>query len=265
MSVPPGLCVYRSNRLERLAHALAEVLAEPLPDPFAAECILVPGRGVAQWLSLELSRRFGVWANVLYLYPRNFVGWALERVLEAPAGLEAFDPDRLLWSIVSTLRPLLEQPEFAALRRYVAADPSDVRYFELCRRISTTFDRYAAYRPDLLQSWERKARSGAANAPLPQLDLFGAPDQTQAWQASLWRALLARSGSVPMGTLERRFLRRLQRAQRAESLPARITCFGVTHLPRREEWPVMPVARAGFKLVPCGFFDRNPALDLPGP
>ncbi len=227
----PGLRVYRSNRLERLAQAMAEVLGEPLPDPFAAECILVPGRGVAQWLSLELSQRFGVWANVLYLYPRNFVGWALERVLETPAGLEAFDPDRLLWSIVSTLRPLLGQPEFEAIRRYVAADSSDVRYFELCRRISTTFDRYAAYRPDLLQSWERKARAGASSAPLPQLDLFGKPDQTHSWQASLWRALLARSGSVPMGTLERRFLRRLQRTQRAESLPARIFCFGVTHLP----------------------------------
>jgi primary-amine oxidase len=41
--------------------------------------------------------------------------------------------------------------------------------------------------------------------------------------------------------------------------------LGVTHLARREEWPVMPVSRAGFKLVPCGFFDHNPALDVPKP
>ncbi|MBX9582623.1 MAG: tyramine oxidase, partial [Gemmataceae bacterium] len=41
--------------------------------------------------------------------------------------------------------------------------------------------------------------------------------------------------------------------------------LGVTHLARLEEWPVMSVSRAGFKLVPCGFFDRNPALDLPKP
>ena len=39
--------------------------------------------------------------------------------------------------------------------------------------------------------------------------------------------------------------------------------FGVTHVPRPEEWPVMPVEYAGFHLVPVGFFDRNPALDLP--
>ena len=39
--------------------------------------------------------------------------------------------------------------------------------------------------------------------------------------------------------------------------------LGITHNPRPEDWPVMPVHEAGFKLVPWGFFDRNPALDLP--
>ena len=39
--------------------------------------------------------------------------------------------------------------------------------------------------------------------------------------------------------------------------------MGITHIPRPEEWPVMPVHKAGFKLVPVGFFARNPALDVP--
>jgi primary-amine oxidase len=39
--------------------------------------------------------------------------------------------------------------------------------------------------------------------------------------------------------------------------------FGVTHIPRPEQWPVMPVEYTGFTLVPAGFFDRNPALDVP--
>jgi len=41
--------------------------------------------------------------------------------------------------------------------------------------------------------------------------------------------------------------------------------FGVTHIPRPEDWPVMPVEYAGFMLSPHGFFDRNPALDVPPP
>lgn len=40
---------------------------------------------------------------------------------------------------------------------------------------------------------------------------------------------------------------------------------GSHHFPRPEDWPVMPVARAGLRLEPDGFFDRNPALDVPAP
>jgi primary-amine oxidase len=39
--------------------------------------------------------------------------------------------------------------------------------------------------------------------------------------------------------------------------------MGVTHLPRPEDYPVMPVHKAGFKLLPVAFFSRNPALDVP--
>ncbi|GJF04106.1 MULTISPECIES: primary-amine oxidase [Pseudonocardia] len=39
--------------------------------------------------------------------------------------------------------------------------------------------------------------------------------------------------------------------------------FGLTHFPRPEDWPVMPVDYTGFVLKPAGFFDRNPALDVP--
>jgi primary-amine oxidase len=39
--------------------------------------------------------------------------------------------------------------------------------------------------------------------------------------------------------------------------------FGHHHVPRPEDWPVMPVATAGFMLKPVGFFERNPALDVP--
>lgn len=38
---------------------------------------------------------------------------------------------------------------------------------------------------------------------------------------------------------------------------------GLMHVPRLEDFPVMPVECIGFKLQPVGFFDRNPALDVP--
>ncbi|MEA5466837.1 primary-amine oxidase [Leptothoe sp. PORK10 BA2] len=39
--------------------------------------------------------------------------------------------------------------------------------------------------------------------------------------------------------------------------------FGHHHIPRPEDWPVMPVAYSGFTLKPVGFFTANPAMDVP--
>jgi primary-amine oxidase len=41
--------------------------------------------------------------------------------------------------------------------------------------------------------------------------------------------------------------------------------FVAHHVVRPEDWPVMPVTTAGFHLRPFGYFDANPALDMPRP
>jgi len=38
--------------------------------------------------------------------------------------------------------------------------------------------------------------------------------------------------------------------------------FGLNHIPRTEDWPVMPVERLGFTLKPVNFFRRSPAMDV---
>ena len=38
---------------------------------------------------------------------------------------------------------------------------------------------------------------------------------------------------------------------------------GVTHVPRPEDFPIMPSVSTGFSIIPKGFFNRNPALDVP--
>jgi primary-amine oxidase len=39
--------------------------------------------------------------------------------------------------------------------------------------------------------------------------------------------------------------------------------FGLHHLPRPEDHPVQPCITCGFTLMPWGFFDQNPVIDLP--
>ena len=38
--------------------------------------------------------------------------------------------------------------------------------------------------------------------------------------------------------------------------------FGIHHIPRVEEWPIMPVDTISFWLKPSGFFDQNPSIDV---
>ncbi|KAM0273128.1 hypothetical protein ACHAQH_008477 [Verticillium albo-atrum] len=40
--------------------------------------------------------------------------------------------------------------------------------------------------------------------------------------------------------------------------------FGLTHNPRIEDWPVMPVEIMQLSITPSDFFSRNPAIDVPG-
>lgn len=39
--------------------------------------------------------------------------------------------------------------------------------------------------------------------------------------------------------------------------------FAQHHVPRPEDWPVMPTSYIGFMLKPVGFFNANPAIDVP--
>ncbi|MEW5306570.1 MAG: hypothetical protein WDW36_009026 [Sanguina aurantia] len=49
----------------------------------------------------------------------------------------------------------------------------------------------------------------------------------------------------------------------ADADPVAWYCFGVTHLVRIEDFPIMPVEHCGFTLKPYGFFTANPAIDIP--
>ena len=53
------LHVHRSERADALAAALTEILLEPLSDPFAAEVVAVPTRGMERWLTQRMSTRLG--------------------------------------------------------------------------------------------------------------------------------------------------------------------------------------------------------------
>ena len=85
------------------------------------------------------------------------------------------------------------------------------------------------------------------------------------WVTALRRRRLARRGRVhepPPGWRRAPGLRGADRSLDNTDLVVWHT-FGLTHVPRPEDWPVMPVEYCGFVLQPVGFFERNPTLDVP--
>ncbi len=214
------LQLHRSNRTEALVDALASLYATPLGGPLDPEWLVVQGRGMATWLAMELSRRLGVWADGAALYPRNFVRRVLALGLgeQRAAAAERYAPDSLAWTIAALLPAHLADPELARVAHYLggaaSSDVGNARRFQLARQIADVFDRYLTYRPDLLLGWERG-------------DDRSARAEGEAWQALLWRAVVARLGPDHVASLERA----LGPALAAAELPERVAVFGLATLP----------------------------------
>src|SRR5262245_12702257 len=165
-----ALTLHRSHRLEWLADALAaELRRNPLP-PLQAEHIVVQSLGLRRWLSFQLAERLGVAMHIEFPFPAEFV----EKAFPAFAGDAAPSPvyrrEVLPWRIHAVLPGLLQEREFAALRRFADDDP--LKLWQLANQLAAVFDRYLAYRPDMLLRWD----AGEIR-----------PDET--WQALLWRAI----------------------------------------------------------------------------
>ena len=209
--------LHHSSRTEDLVRVLAELVAEPVPDPTRPECIVVQGRGMERWLSMELSQRLGVWANPEFPLPRRIIERAFDCVLGPvdPSGIP-FDPETVKWSVAALLPELARHDSFRPIRHFLTGDEAGTRRVQLAQRIAETLDHYLIYRPEMLRTWERGA--------------------DPSWQAVLWRALVERHGPGHLASRAQAFIARLRGAAGAAPLgrgaldgfPTRVSFFGVT-------------------------------------
>jgi exodeoxyribonuclease V gamma subunit len=203
--------VYHSNRLEVLVEALAEVTAAPLSDPFRPERIVVQNPGMARWINQQLAERTGISARLDYPPPAAFFWDVLKAWLPAAPDQELLDKDALFWRILRLLPERLGDPAFAPLQRYLAGDPTDLRLYQLTRRIAGLFDQYLVLRPEMVLGWEE--------------------GRDEHWQARLWRGLCA-DGDHPhraglFAALEGAMA---ERSPLPGVLPERVSVFGLTAL-----------------------------------
>ncbi|MGO9900812.1 MAG: exodeoxyribonuclease V subunit gamma [Solirubrobacteraceae bacterium] len=214
--------VHRADRADRLVGALARVLSQPLDDPFAAEVVAVPTRGVERWVAQRLSgvlgvgeRADGVCANVLFPSPRLLVDEAVAVASGLEADRDAWLPERLVWPLLETVDAHLAEAWLGRLRAHLDPGRGDrSRRLRVVAHLATLYDRYALYRPELLIGWH-------------------ASDDDDRWQARLWRRLRARVGRAGPAERLEAACRELRADPNLTALPWRVSLFGLTSLPVR--------------------------------
>ncbi|NMC74272.1 MAG: exodeoxyribonuclease V subunit gamma [Geobacteraceae bacterium] len=206
------LMIYSSNRMENLVDALAGVVGKPLSSPFTPEVIVVQSKGLQRWLAMELSRRFGVWANGDFPFPNSMVWRLFQAVLPDVPDTSPFSPGILTWRIAALLPRFLEREEFSQLQQYLAGDRDGLKLFQLSGKIADTFDQYTLFRPDMVRQWE-EGRGGD-------------------WQEILWREVASAGGGKHRARIREEFHRKIaDPAAAVGPVPERISLFGISSLP----------------------------------
>ncbi len=208
-----ALKIFTGNRMETLVDALAGVVERPLASTFAPEVIVVQSKGMQRWLSMELARRFGVWANCDFPFPNSMVQRLFRAVLPEVPDRSPFSPENMTWRIMGMLPGFLDRAAFAAQKNYLADDLFGLKRFQLSGKIADTFDQYTLFRPDMLLEWE-KGRGGE-------------------WQEILWREMSAGAGGMHRGRMKHDFLRLMETGGPGiYEIPERISVFGISYLPK---------------------------------
>ena len=219
------LRVYHSNRLDVL-EALMEFIVERerLDDPFEPEMILVQSTGMAQWLQMTLSQKFGIAANIDFPLPASFIWDMFVRVLPEIPKESAFNKQSMSWKLMTLLPQLLEREDFTLLRHYLTDDSDKRKLFQLSSKAADLFDQYLVYRPDWLVQWETG-------------HLVEGLGEAQAWQAPLWKALVEYTDKLGQprwhrANLYQRFIETLESATTCPpGLPSRVFICGISALP----------------------------------
>ena len=210
------LQVYSSNHVETLSKRLGNVLAQPLPNPFTQETILIHSHGIERWLSLHLADQLGICANVEFLFPVPFLTeWMISNVPSWDTVLaKGWEPEALQWTLMEVLPKVAQQAGGEALAAYLENDRplAQVRLYQLAHQLAFLLDRYQLYRPEWLKRWE-------LGRELPE----------ESWQAPLWRTLTATLGEHHRLALRDQFLKRLHR-ETPRHLPPRLSVFGISSL-----------------------------------
>ncbi len=249
------LQIHRAERADRLVDTLADLLSEPLEDPFATEVVCVPTQGVERWLAQRLSQRLGtspggrdgICVGVTFPSLATLMTWATTTSAQSPDQLQSsgsWAPDHAVWPLLAVIDDCRSEPWADLLWSYLAGHPgadthssahspagpdrtdagvalTTGRRWRTARQLAELFSRYATSRPTMIEHWAAGRDLDGRGRPLPA-DL--------AWQAGLWRRLRERLDAPSPLQEVTTAVARLEHTPEAVELPARLSVFGATRL-----------------------------------
>src|SRR5207248_7208228 len=110
-------------------------------------------RSYGDWSSDVCSsdlERHGICSNVQFPFPQKFFHDLLQNAFPQAEATNLFDQDVMTWRIMKDLPRLATSPEFAAVANYLCGDRTELRAYELARRIAHVFDQYLVFRPKMI-------------------------------------------------------------------------------------------------------------------
>ncbi len=238
----PGFIIAHSNHLEQLRDLVVQWSKINPLQPLENEIILVQSNGIAQWLKLALAADdgCGIAAGLDVGLPARFLWQTYRKVLgsETIAQSSPFDKEPLTWRLMRLLPSVIDQPVFAPLQRFLSDDADLRKCYQLAERLADLFDQYQVYRSDWLKDWAEGIDQLRQLDGQPSMSAEKAEGQTQtiAWQAELWRLLIADIGEDVMhssrAAVHPRFVAAMKNLEHTPAgLPPRIIVFGISSLP----------------------------------
>ncbi len=213
--MPLNTCI--SNSQEALIDRLAQNTTQPLSSPLQPETFITQHNGMNHWLSTKLAERRGICANIQFFYPNAFIYSLLKQTNTGLLERSPFEPAILTWKIMGILPACIEKKGFEPLKSYLS-DRSEIKTFQIAKKISDVFDQYIIFRPSMLKKWGKGILS------------HGTRDEK--WQAVLWKQLVKDAGPLYRARLVEDFYGQLEKnSETAKALPERIEIFGISVLP----------------------------------
>ncbi|MGD9201365.1 MAG: exodeoxyribonuclease V subunit gamma, partial [Chitinispirillia bacterium] len=193
------------------------ITKEPL-EPLTPEIFVIPSAGMERYIAFSIAQKKHICANNLYLFPNAFVHYIFQAVFNDLPLKTVFDPEILCWKLFSLLPEFIKKKEFNHLSSYIYDDPSEVKMFQICKKIADIFDQYTVFRPQMLHNWEKKKKT---------------QNPHEKWQADLWNSVIKNTSHDHRVTLQMALNSELYKNKnKITALPRRIILFGISYLPR---------------------------------